>query len=144
MGTNLKGKKVFSSSNTKVATVNANGIIKAKMPGKVTISVYVRGTGHYCESDVVKFLVTVKPISVKSVKLNKKSITVKKGKKLTLKATISPSNATNKRVTWKSSNKKIATVSSKGVVKGVKKGKATITVTTKDGKKTASCKVTVK
>ncbi|MBQ9014992.1 MAG: Ig-like domain-containing protein [Firmicutes bacterium] len=69
---------------------------------------------------------------------------MKKGKKKTLKATVSPSNAANKAVTWKSSNKKVATVTSKGVVKAKKKGKATITVTTKDGKKKATCKITVK
>ncbi|MBR1627870.1 MAG: Ig-like domain-containing protein, partial [Lachnospiraceae bacterium] len=82
--------------------------------------------------------------SVKSVKLNKAKASVKKGGSLALKATIAPANATNKTVTWSTSNKKIATVSSKGVVKGVRKGTATITVTTKDKKKKATCKVTVK
>ena len=64
--------------------------------------------------------------------------------KITLKATVSPKNATNQKITWKSSNKKIATVSSKGVVTGKKKGTVKITVTTADGKKTASCTVMVK
>ena len=79
----------------------------------------------------------------KSIKLNKTQATIKKGKSLTLKATIAPKNATNKKVTWKTSNKKVATVSSKGVVKGIKKGKATITCTTKSGKKKATCTVKV-
>ncbi|MCR5475106.1 MAG: Ig-like domain-containing protein [Lachnospiraceae bacterium] len=57
---------------------------------------------------------------------------------------ISPKNATDKTVTWKSSNKKIATVSKKGRVKGLKKGKVKITVTTRDQKKKATCTVTVK
>ena len=83
-------------------------------------------------------------VSVQSVSLDRSKRTLKKGKSFKLKATILPTNATNKKVTWKSSNKKIATVSSKGVVKGIKPGKATITVTTKDGKKKAKCKVTVK
>ena len=77
-------------------------------------------------------------------KINKKTAGLVKGKTLTLKATVSPSNATNKSVTWKTSNKNIATVTSKGVAKGAKRGTATITVTTKDGKKAATCKVTVK
>ncbi|MBQ9361437.1 MAG: Ig-like domain-containing protein, partial [Lachnospiraceae bacterium] len=50
---------------------------------------------------------------------------------------------TTKNVTWKSSNKKVATVDKNGKVKGIKKGTATVTVTTKDGKKKAVCKVTV-
>lgn len=92
-----------------------------------------------------KCKITVKnPVNVKSVKLNKKTVSIKKGKTVKLKATLNPTNATNKKVTWKSSNKKVATVTSSGVVKGVKKGTATITVTTADGKKKASCKVTVK
>ena len=82
--------------------------------------------------------------AVKSVKLNKKSLTIVKGKTATLKATVSPSNASNKGVTWKSSNKSVATVSSKGVVTAKKAGTATITVTTKSGNKKATCKVTVK
>lgn len=87
----------------------------------------------------------VNPVKVKTVKLNKTSISLDTGKTYTLKATISPKNATDKAVTWKTSNKGVATVTSKGVVKGVKAGTATITATAKDGsKKKATCKVTVK
>ena len=64
--------------------------------------------------------------------------------KITLKATVSPKNATNQKVTWKSSKSKIAKVDKNGKVTALKKGTATITVTTKDGKKKATCKVTVK
>lgn len=84
------------------------------------------------------------PIKVTSVKLNKKSASVYTGKTVKLSATVLPKNADNKAVTWKSSNSKVAKVTQKGVVTGVKKGTATITVTTKDGKKKATCKVTVK
>lgn len=84
-------------------------------------------------------------IKVQSVKLNKKSATVYTGRKITLKATVSPSNAKNKSVSWTSSNVKVAKVSSKGVVTGSKKGKATITAIAKDGsKKSAKCTVTVR
>ncbi len=81
--------------------------------------------------------------SVKKIKLNKKKLVLKKGKKYKLKYTITPSKATNKMVTWKTTNKKIAKVS-KGKVKALKKGKCYIVVRTKDGGKKAKCKVIVK
>jgi len=83
-------------------------------------------------------------IRVFSVKLSKKTLTIYKGKSYKLIATVAPLNATNKKVSWKSSSAKIAGVSSTGVVKGLKKGVAYVTVTTFDGKKTAKCRVTVK
>ena len=61
----------------------------------------------------------------------------------TLTATVAPDNATNKKVTWKSDKPEIATVDASGKITGVKEGEATITVTTEDGGKTATCKVTV-
>jgi uncharacterized protein YjdB len=81
-------------------------------------------------------------VNVKKLVLNKKRVTLKKGKKYNLTVTLNPVTATNK-ITWSSSNKKVATVTSKGVVKAKKKGKATITVKSSNGKK-ATCKVTVK
>lgn len=87
----------------------------------------------------------MKVVKAKKIALNKKILTVYTGKTYTLKPTVTPSNTTNKAVTWKSSNKSVATVSSKGVVTGKKSGTVTITVTTRDGsKKKATCKVTVK
>ena len=83
-----------------------------------------------------------KTVKVKKVVVNKKSIVLKKGKKVKLKAKLKPANATEK-VTFKSSNKKVAKVTKKGVVKAVKKGKCKITVKTASGKK-AVVKVTVK
>lgn len=74
----------------------------------------------------------------------KKKITLKKGKKKTIKYTVYPANDVNKKVKFKSSNKKVATVSSKGVIKAKKKGKATITITTVEGNVKAKIKVTVK
>lgn len=81
-------------------------------------------------------------VKAKKVVVNKKSIVLKKGKKVKLKAKLKPANATEK-VTFKSSNKKVAKVTKKGVVKAVKKGKCKITVKTASGKK-AVVKVTVK
>ena len=79
---------------------------------------------------------------VVSAKLNKKSLSLKKGKVYSLKATLKPANSTD-TVKWKSSDKKVASVDSYGRIKAKKKGKTTVTVITKSGKK-ASCKVTVK
>lgn len=83
-------------------------------------------------------------VKVAAIELNKTKASVKKGKTLQLKATVTPEEATDKEVIWTSSNKKIATVDSKGKVKGLKYGNVTITAESKDGSGVkASCKVTV-
>ena len=134
--TGTKGKITWTSSKKSVATVSSKGVVKAKKKGTAVITAKYGKKKLTCK-------VTVKQ-PVKSIKLNKTSATLKKGKSLTLKATISPSSANNKAVTWSSSNKKVATVSSKGVVKAVGNGTATITVKVKDGSgKKATCKITV-
>lgn len=124
----VTGNATFRSSNTKVATVSANGTVKAKKAGKVNIIVQV---GNY--KQVVK--ITVKKPTMKLVKSSAK---LKKGKKVTIKVKAAPVS----KVTFKSSNKKVATVSSKGVVKAKKKGTAIITV--KCNGITKKFKVTVK
>lgn len=83
---------------------------------------------------------SAKKATVKSIVLNQKKVTLVKGKRMQLEATLKPAKAKAK-IKWTTSNKKIATVSKKGVVKAVKVGKATITA--KVGKKKATCKVTV-
>jgi len=80
-------------------------------------------------------------VSVTGVSLNKTTTSLVVGGTETLFANIDPSNATNKNVTWKSSNTAVATVSEGGVVTGVSAGTVTITVTAVDGGKTASCTV---
>ncbi|MBR0377754.1 MAG: Ig domain-containing protein [Lachnospiraceae bacterium] len=97
--------------------------------------VYANGT------DTTKL--TVKAISVTGVKLNKTSAKLLKGKTLQLKATVTPAKATDRTVTWKSSNSAVAAVDKTGKVTAKKTGTAKITVTTKDGKKTAVCTITV-
>ena len=124
----VTGNATFRSGNTKVATVSANGTVKAKKAGKVNITVQV---GNH--KQVVK--ITVKKPTMKLVKSSAK---LKKGKKVTIKVKAAPVS----KVTFKSSNKKVATVSSKGVVKAKKKGTATITV--KCNGITKKFKVTVK
>ena len=84
----------------------------------------------------------VKTNNVTGVTLDKESASVKQGKTLTLTATVAPADATNKNVTWSSSDPSVATVSN-GLVTGVATGTAEITATTLDGSHTASCTVTV-
>lgn len=81
-------------------------------------------------------------LSVKGITLNKTALTLKVETEETLTFTIFPENATNKNVTWASSDEKVATVNN-GVVKAVKPGNATITVTTKENNETAQCEVSV-
>ena len=82
-------------------------------------------------------------VAVTGVSVSPTTLTLEKGKTSTLTATVTPSNATDKTVTWSSSNTSVATVTSAGVVKGVAAGSATITATTNDGGKKATCAVTV-
>ncbi|QCT06087.1 alpha-amylase [Ruminococcus bovis] len=143
--TNANNKKVtYKSSNTKVATVNGNGVVSLRSRGTAIITA--------TSSDNSKIKATCKVTVVQrvtSVKLNRRSATLKvKGKAnqktCTLKAIVNPSNANVKTVTFKSSNSKVATVNSKGKVIAKKKGRATVTVTTRDGRKTARCTIIVK
>lgn len=119
----------WSSSNTRIASVDRKGKVTGKAKGTATVTATVKG------AKAVKVKVTVTaPITAKSVKLNKSSATLSKGKTLALSATVSPSNTTNKTVKWKSSNTKVATVDSKGKVKAVGAGTVKITATTTNGK----------
>ena len=86
---------------------------------------------------------TNKTVSVKSVELDKTTLELKEGESQQLVATITPSNATNKDVTWTSSDETIATVDENGNVTAVKAGEATITVTTANRNRKATCAVTV-
>jgi uncharacterized protein YjdB len=129
----------WKSSNTKVATVSSSGKVTAKKVGKATITCTAAdGSG---KKATCKITVTT---PVTKIKLNKTKATLKKGKSVKLKATVTPSKAC-KKVTWKSSNTKVATVSSSGKVTAKKKGTATITCTAADGSgKKVTCKITVK
>ncbi len=128
----------WSSSDKSIATVDANGKVTAKKAGTVTITVTTKD-GKYTAECTVK----VTEVKVTGVTLNKSTLKLTVGGSQKLTATVKPSNATNKGVTWSSSDKSIATVDSNGKVTAKKAGTVTITVTTKDGKYTAKCTVTV-
>ena len=127
-------KVTYRSSNKKVATVSAKGVIKAKKSGTAKITV---------KSGSKKFIVTVTVPKTKTTAITgvPESVSIKKGKTYTLKAKAVPKSSEEK-FTYRSSNKKVATVSKSGKVKGVKKGTATITI--KSGKISVKVAVTVK
>ena len=125
----------WKSSKPKIASVDKKGLVIPKKAGTAVITVKT-ANGKTAK-------ITVKVVDASSVKLKEgKSKTLKVGKKLTLHAVVSPSKVKTK-YTWKSSDTKVATVTSKGVVVAKKAGTATITVKTANGKK-ASIKITVK
>ena len=126
--TKVTGKVTFKSSNKKVATVNSKGVITGKKAGKAVITVKV---GKYTKKLTVK-------VKKPSFKLVTSSVKLKKGKKTTIRVKATPVS----KVTYKTSNKKVATVNSKGVVTAKKKGTAKITV--KCNGITRTFKVTVK
>jgi len=139
--TNATNKNVtWESSNTNVATVNSNGLVTAKAVGTATITVR---TSDSNKTAICTVTVTAATISVTGVTLNKTSTSLEVGKTEQLTATIQPANATNKNITWSSNNNNVATVNSNGLISAVAAGNATITVTTQDGNKTATCNVTV-
>ena len=137
---NATNKSVtWSSNNTSVATVN-DGFVSAQSSGTAKITVTTVDGNKTATCNVT---VKEKAAAVTSVKLDQSSIELEVGKTQTLKATVSPDNATNKNVSWTSSKTTVATVSG-GVVTAKAVGTTTITVKTEDGNKTATCSVTVK
>lgn len=130
-----KGQKVtWKSDKTKIVTVSNAGKLTAKKAGTATITATAYGKSVSCK-------VTVKA-APKKIRLNAKSKSLKKGKTFQIKASI-PKNTASYKITYSTSKKSVATVSSTGKVMAKKKGKATITVKTFNGKK-ATLKITVK
>ena len=129
---------IWSSSNEKIATVK-DGVVTAKKAGEATITAKTEDGGKTATCSVT---VKAKTISVEGVSLNKTENTIMVGETFTLTATIKPANATNKNITWSSSDESVATVED-GSVTAKAEGTTTITVTTEDGSKTATCTVTV-
>lgn len=132
-------KVVWSSSNESVLTVDGNGLVTAVGDGNATITATVDGVSATTDA----ITVTTPVVKVSSVSLSASNLKLAVGgEPSTLTATVEPNNATNKNVSWSSSDPEVATVAD-GVVTPVKAGAATITVTTEDGEYSATCKVTV-
>ena len=123
----------WSTSDSEVATVN-NGVVKALKLGTAVITATAGEKSATCS-------VTVVPTPVTSITLNRTSASLKLGGTLTLTATVKPDNATDKSVTWSTSDSEVATVNN-GVVTALKIGTAIITA--KAGEKSATCTITVK
>lgn len=134
---NATNKNVtWQSSDNSVVTVQ-NGKITAKKVGTATITVSSSEYRAQCRVTVVD------TVALKSISLNKTSLTIKEKSSEKLSVTFNPSTATNKKVTWRSSNTNIVTVDSSGNVTAIRPGSATITVVSNDGGYVATCKITV-
>ncbi len=139
---NATNKKVtWMSDKADIASVDGNGKVTALKAGVATVTVTTEDGGKTaaCKVNVMK-----KTVAVSGVTLDKTSLELTEGENETLKATVKPDNATNKKVTWMSDKADIASVDGNGKVTALKAGVATVTVTTEDGGKTAACKVNVK
>ena len=123
----------WSSSDTAIATVDESGKVTGVSGGKAIITAKSGEKTATCEVTVT--------VPVESVALDQASITIDVEQTVTLSATVTPEDASDKTVAWSSSDTAIATVDESGKVTGVKEGKATITA--KSGEKTATCEVTV-
>ena len=132
---NATEKPVWTSSKPKVATVSQDGKVIPKKKGKTKI------TARIANGKKVTWKIKVKELKAKKISLKKK-VTLYEGETLKLKAKLKPKGSTAK-IKWKSSKKKVASVSKNGTVTVRKKGKAVITAQLPNGKK-AKCKVTVK
>ena len=134
-----KNKKVsWSSSAPGVAAVDQNGNVTAVKAGTATITVTTEDGGHQASCKV-----TVEGKKVTGVTVNHQTLTLYEGASETLTATVTPADAKNRNVSWKSSDTSVASVDQSGKVTAVKAGTATITVTTEDGGYQATCRVTV-
>lgn len=137
MPENATNKNVsWVSSNESVASVNSAGMVNPLSAGTAIVSVITEDGGFKAQCEVV---VTV---AVTGIVLSQTTASVFEGESITLQATVTPADATDKEVIWKSSDPDVATVND-GKATGVKVGTAVITATTKDGAKSASCVITV-
>ena len=137
--TNKKLK--YTSSDTKVAEVSASGLVTARSEGEAKIrAAATDGSDEYA----VCYVTVTGKAKVTGITLDRTSAEVKRGEKLTLNVTVSPSYASNKKVVWKSANTKIATVDANGSVTAKAPGRTKITVTSSENSSyQASCTVTV-
>jgi uncharacterized protein YjdB len=130
----------YSSSNTAIATVNATGLITAIAAGSATITVI---TQDGAKTATCALTINATNVAVTNVSLSPTTASLAVGGTQQLTPTILPANATNKNVTYSSSNTAVATVNASGLIIAVANGTATITVTTVSGSKTATCAVIV-
>ena len=132
----------WSTSDAVVATVDANGLVTAVAPGTATITATTNDGSNLSAS--CAFTVHQPTVLASSIALNQTAAELNEGETLQLAATVLPENATDKSVTWTSSDEAVATVNNNGLVTAVAPGTATITATTNDGSNlSANCVVNV-
>ena len=135
---------IWDSSNPSVAAVDENGAVRPLRAGSATITATSLDGFH---TAICTVTVSSSSVSVTGVRLSSSSLTLRVDETATLTATVIPSNATNRSVSWSSSNTAVATVypegSNRGGIRAFGVGEATITVTTSDGGRIATCRVTV-
>ena len=138
----------YETSNKSIAYADEKGNVTFLKTGKVKLTVTtvykktVSGRVTTKTTKITKMITVQQPVT--AIQMNKTSVSLMLNKTYRLKATVSPSSAANRKVTWKSGNTKIATVSSSGLVRAKKKGTVTITCTAQDGSKVyTQCTVTV-
>lgn len=137
---------IWSSSNNDIASVDNNGEVTAVGPGTATITATANdgsGKAASCRITVNEPYTPPAIVHITGISLDRETATIQKGSILQLSATVTPSNADDKTVRWESSNTDVATVDDNGKVTAIAPGTATITVTTTDQRKTATCSVTV-
>lgn len=141
---NATNKSVnWKSSNTNIAVVDSNGIVIGKTAGQAAITATTVDGNYYAVCNVTVYDADA-DIKVTGISLDKTSVTLTAGKVIILEAKITPFNATNKQVTWSSSNNNVAAVDyNNGIVTAKQSGTALITATTVDGRYNAYCYVTV-
>lgn len=141
---NLDSKNGFATGGTKKwghADFAANGV-----SGYIKILTYASSSGKYAAIDNISVTHSAGPagpVAVTGVTLDKTSLSIEAGQTAQLTATVQPGNADNQAVTWSSSDNNVVSVDATGKITANAKGSATITVTTADGGKTATCTVTV-
>lgn len=128
---------IWKSSNPAVATVDMNGNVNALAAGTADV---IAGTTDWeisakCHVSVI--------VNVSSIELSQSSVTIEKGKSVRLVANITPNDATDKKLNWETSDPNIVEIDGDGNITAINGGNATITVKSADGKKTATCLVTV-
>lgn len=133
----------WTSSNTGVATVDATGKVTATANGTAVITVSTVDGGYTAQCTVTVSEAAPEVVAVENVKLDHSSLTLDVGETEQLTATVTPENAANKSVRWRSNDENIVAVDANGKLTAIDSGIATVTVTTEEGNFTALCKVTV-
>lgn len=133
----------WTSSNTGVVTVDATGKVTAVANGTAVITVSTVDGGYTAQCTVTVSEDTPEVVAVENVKLDRSSLTLDVGETEQLTATVTPKNAANKSVRWRSNDENVVSVDANGKLTAIDSGIATVTVTTEEGNFTALCKVTV-